>query len=153
MKAKATPGQQRFRPTHGMTGKPTWRSWREMLARCQNPNNDRYASYGGRGIKVCDRWQLFENFLADMGERPDGTSLDRIDNDGNYEPSNCRWADAFEQQANTRQAQPVRVNGIFYRTAGEAARALGIHRATLQSRLDRGASGYERRSRLHGDGG
>jgi hypothetical protein len=80
----------------------TYSSWSAMLQRCENANHKQYADYGGRGINVCERWRKFENFLADMGNRPDGRSLDRISNNGNYEPSNCRWATYSEQTKNRR---------------------------------------------------
>ena len=88
--------------THGATNTPTHRSWNHMLGRCTNRNHHAWELYGGRGISVCERWLVFENFLEDMGERPPGTSIDRIDTNGNYEPGNCRWADAKTQGANRR---------------------------------------------------
>jgi hypothetical protein len=95
--------------THGHSGSPTYRSWCSMRARCTNPNVDGYAYYGARGIKVCDRWQTFENFLADMGEKPvKGWHIDRIDSDGNYAPGNCRWVSPSE---NCREARIRQYHG------------------------------------------
>jgi hypothetical protein len=78
----------------------TYRTWDKMKARCNNPSELNYYLYGGRGIKVCERWMIFKNFLDDMGEKPKGRSLDRIDGNGDYKPGNCRWATPAEQNAN-----------------------------------------------------
>lgn len=93
------------RQTHGMHGTPEYGAWTGMKQRCYNPKNKYYKDYGGRNIKVCKRWlNSFENFYTDMGPRPDNQhSLDRINNDGNYKPNNCRWADWFVQANNRRK--------------------------------------------------
>lgn len=91
--------------THGRYATPTYHSWRAMLARCYDKGHRHFSNYGGRGITVCHAWIRFEAFLADMGERPEGTSIDRINGDGNYEPGNCRWATRSEQNLNRRKPQ------------------------------------------------
>lgn len=91
---------------------PTYRSWSMMVTRCTNANVDNYKHYGGRGIQVCDRWRAFSTFLADMGERPNGMTLDRWPNkNGDYEPGNCRWATWKEQARNTNRNHLVEVHG------------------------------------------
>jgi len=90
---------------HGMTGTPVYECWKNMRRRCYSPNTMQYADYGGRGIKVCVRWQKFENFLEDMGQPPKGLTLDRKDNDGDYTPDNCRWATRTEQKLNQRMSK------------------------------------------------
>lgn len=93
----------RANPTHGMSRGPTWRSWSNMRGRVFNLNHHAYDRYGGRGITICPEWASFAQFYADMGPRPAGMTLDRIDPDGNYEPGNCRWADWSTQRRNQRR--------------------------------------------------
>jgi len=122
---------------HGMTRCPSWRSWAAMLYRCQDPNN---GYYGGRGIAVCDRWrESFENFYADMGDKPEGLSLDRIDNDGNYEPGNCRWATRTEQCNNQRSNRMLVLDGRS-QTLAEWSKELGVNVSAIRRRLIRGWS-------------
>ena len=88
---------------HSYSLSPTYKSWQSMKTRCLNSNNDNWKYYGGRGITICERWlESFENFLADMGERPKDTTLDRINSEGNYEPSNCKWS-TIKEQINNRK--------------------------------------------------
>ncbi len=124
---------------HGMSKTRTYKSWAHMKDRCDNKNNHKFYSYGGRGISVCERWHSFENFLSDMGEVPEGMSIDRVDNDGNYEPSNCRWATCKEQNNNTRRTKFISYNGLSI-TISELADIVNIPRDVLNVRLKRGWS-------------
>lgn len=118
---------------HGYAGTPTYSSWTEMVRRCTNPRCINYREYGGRGIQVCERWVAFENFLADMGERPAGTTIDRIDNEGNYEPGNCRWATRSQQDSNRRDNVKVTHDGKTL-TLMEWAKRYSLKYSTLQQR-------------------
>lgn len=132
---------------HGFARKgritPEFRIWADMRNRCRNPNHKQFSDYGGRGIKVCERWESFENFFSDMGSRPDGLSIDRINNDGDYEPSNCRWATRKQQCNNRRVRRPrsfrIEWNGKTYRVS-ELAKEVGLKYKTLYMRLIAGWS-------------
>lgn len=114
-------------------------SWKSMKARCDSSKSPEYRNYGGRGIIICERWRHFANFLADMGPRPEATSLDRIDVNGNYEPTNCRWATATEQAQNTRRSHIIEYNGVR-QCLTQWALQYHVHPVVLYSRLKRGMS-------------
>lgn len=118
---------------------PYYHVWASMLDRCRNPKSRAYADYGGRGIRVCERWKAYKNFAADMGPRPPGMTLDRINNNGNYEPGNCRWTTRREQQRNRRKAVYVMIEGKRYR-AIELADATGVKPDTIVKRASQGLS-------------
>lgn len=115
-----------------------YKSWMSMRRRCSVPNNKKYKRYGGRGIRVCEEWQTdFMAFLRDMGERPKGTTLDRIDNNGNYCKENCRWADKWTQASNTSTNKYTTVDGEVM-TYAQAGRKLGLKKSTLRSYIRAG---------------
>jgi hypothetical protein len=113
-----------------------------MRARCLNPNDTAYPHYGGRGISICERWSRFENFFADMGQCPPKGELERINNEGNYEPGNCRWATRAEQLRNTRRTTSIEYGGRKWCRTDLAAH-LGIRPDTLKRRI---ASGWPQES-------
>ena len=127
------------RTSHGMTKTPTYETWTAMVIRCTSPGSVNYPRYGGAGITVCDRWRnSFENFLADMGERPSALySLDRINNDGNYEPGNCRWATS-KQQGNNRHSNRLITYLGQTKTLAEWCVELGVKRSAVFNRLQKG---------------
>lgn len=129
---------------HGMTKSPTYNSWDSAKGRCTRPSMANYHKYGGRGIRMCERWaSSFEAFLADMGPRPNGTTLDRIDNAKGYEPGNCRWATGAEQSLNQRRARKLtqedvdRIRAIGRaKPAREVAAMFGVCHSTVQAVLN-----------------
>ena len=127
--------------THHLSSVPEYQTFMSMKARCYNPKNKQYADYGGRGIRICDEWlDSFETFYADMGTKPSKThSIDRINVNGIYEKSNCRWATVAEQNSNTRSNRLITHNGITL-TLSQWADKTGIHRKTIQSRLENNCS-------------
>lgn len=132
--------QRRTHPVHGHTvgyrSSATYSCWKNMISRCTQPSNPGYAYYKRRGIKLCRRWRKFANFLADMGERPDGLTIDRIQNDGHYTPGNCQWATRRAQANNRVTNVRVQYRGRSY-TIADLARATGVSRWLLISRLRR----------------
>lgn len=131
---KGRPSNQR---THGMTGSPEYRSWQAMKRRCYYPKDILFHRWGGRGIRVCDHWiHSFENFLEDMGMRPSlQHSLDRLDNDSDYGPQNCRWATRSQQCRNTPRNRLLTLDGATFCLA-EWAERTGIASNTIRRRID-----------------
>lgn len=119
-------------------------SWLSMMRRCLDPLDGSYRRYGGRGIVVCERWYDWRNFYADMGDRPEALSLDRIDNDGPYSPDNCRWATRVEQMRNTSRNVRVLLDGVEMLQT-DAARLLGLSQGTVCRRVRAGFAPGERR--------
>lgn len=120
---------------HNRSRTPEYAAWSDMRGRCRNPKNQSYHRYGGRGIKICERWDQFENFLEDMGLRPNGRhSLERKDNDGDYCPENCKWAVPKEQANNRGNNRIIEWNGQR-RTVTQWRRSLGFKRGVLESRI------------------
>jgi hypothetical protein len=114
---------------------PSWRSWWGMIRRCYYARATRFERWGGRGITVCERWKTFEGFLADMGEKPEGSSLERIDNDKGYSPENCKWATPKEQARNTRRNRLLTFNGITLPLVSWVERT-GLKRTAITQRID-----------------
>lgn len=131
--------RNRFPVKHGcaIPGKKTrtYKIWSGMLARCRTPSATGYERYGGLGIEVCERWLDFANFLEDMGEAPEGMSIDREDGAGNYEPSNCRWATRQVQNENRKSVRWIEADGVRL-TAAAWAKRLGLNKTSFYERLD-----------------
>lgn len=135
---KKARGKGRGNLRHGFTGTPEWNVWCEVRRRCTNRNSSSFPNYGGRGIVVCERWKSFENFFSDMGKRPSPEhQIERSDNDGNYEPSNCRWATRTEQARNRRSTRLIVAFGEALPLAAWSERT-GIGRSTIAMRILRG---------------
>lgn len=127
--------QRQAKLTHGMTKSPEYLSWKAMKARCLNPEASHFDQYGGRGVKIDPKWESsFEAFLSDMGPRPKGTTLDRIDANGDYVPGNCRWATPKEQATNRRNNVTIEYRGEPM-TIAEVVEATGLSRSTIRWRL------------------
>ena len=123
--------------SHGQSHSPAYQSWASAVQRTSNPKNPLFPRYGGRGITMCERWRnSFQSFVDDMGSRPDGTSIDRIDNERGYEPGNCRWADDFEQSRNRRNVRSLTLRALTLKVHQWE------HLTGLTARLIRQRKGY-----------
>ncbi len=122
---------------HGMRWTREYRIWLGMLDRCRNPKNKNFKSYGGRGIKVCDRWHKFENFYEDMGNSPKGLSIHRVNNDGNYCKENCIWTDSKTQAKHSRNNRYIEYNGKI-KPLWEWSEIFNLNKDLIRSRLDNG---------------
>jgi len=120
--------------THRLSLTPVYMVWKQIKDRCFNPNNKRYKHYGGRGIAICERWMKFENFFEDMGHKPKGLYIDRIDNNKGYYKQNCKWSTPREQANNRSNSRIIKHNGLSL-TVAQWARELNIKEQTLRSRL------------------
>lgn len=127
--------QKEVATKHGMSRSYTYVSWGAMIQRCTNPNDSAYKYYGERGINVCDSWLKFKNFFRDMGIRPKGLTLDRIDNSLNYSKANCKWATRMQQARNMRCNKMIEYQGKI-KCLSEWVDISGIKRSTLENRLD-----------------
>jgi hypothetical protein len=131
-------GCQRKKDPHAAHRTREYRVWIDMRSRCNDPGHPSFTRYGGRGISVCDRWKRFANFLSDMGQRPSPAhGFDRINNDGNYEPGNCRWATRKEQQNNIRSNRRVTIGSVNW-TVAQWSEATGTKQKLISQRLRRG---------------
>lgn len=122
---------------HGHSKSRAYASWRNMIARCEDPNHNSYADYGGRGIEICDNWKSFEKFYADMGDPPEGKTLERIDNNGSYCPENCTWASKKQQARNKRSNRMITLDNET-RCLAEWCDLYGIDPDLVWGRLRRG---------------
>ncbi len=124
---------------HGMSNTSLHSIWRGMFGRCYNPNNKIYKYYGGRGIKICKRWHSFENFYKDMGNRPEGLTIERMNNDGNYEPNNCKWVSRKVQRNNQRPRSCGRCKQRWFRA---------WHKDSMAQYLNNSQSEFARQQKL-----
>lgn len=128
-----------MRYRHGLSKTPEYRVWQQLRDRCRNPSNKKFYLYGARGVTVCARWDNFSNFLEDMGPRPRGATIERVNSDKGYCPENCKWATYTEQNRNTSRNSMITFEGVT-RCASEWAEITGLTRYTVANRIRRGWS-------------